>query len=35
MQISLDILVAYCTKEVNSSLAKPPLKFNGGLANLE
>ena len=22
------------TKEVNPSLAKPPLKFNGGLANL-
>ena len=26
--------VAYFTKEVNPSLAKPPLNFNGGLANL-
>ena len=26
--------VAYFTKQVNPSLAKPPLKFNGGLAKL-
>ena len=26
--------MAYVTKEVNPSLAKPPLKFNGGLAKL-
>ena len=25
---------AYSTKEVNPSLAKPPLNFNGGLAKL-
>ena len=25
---------AYFTKEVNQSLAKPPLNFNGGLAKL-
>ena len=26
--------MVYFTKEVNPSLAKPPLKFNGGLAKL-
>ena len=26
--------VAYFTKELNWSLAKPPLKFSGGLAKL-
>ena len=27
--------MAYFTEEVNPSLAKSPLKFNGGLAKLE
>ena len=31
---STGIFVCYSTKEVNSSLPKPPLIFNGGLVNL-
>ena len=29
------IPVAYFTQKVRQSLDKPPMKFNGGLANLE
>ena len=31
---SIYLPVAYFTKEVNPSLAKPTLNFNGSLANL-
>ena len=30
----MSMYLAYYTKEVNPSLVKPPLKFNGGLAKL-
>ena len=31
--VSLEVIVASCTKDVNSRLAKRPLVFIGGLAN--
>ena len=34
-KIACMFFLAYFTKEVNPSLAKPPLKFNGCLAKLE